>query len=218
MLEKRSLTNAKTCFLGGKQWVNISWYVTIIYISLQRPVQLQRFSTDFFLLLECQSSLHSDIKTDSCPLNSTCCWFRYLKVSPGPMSKKYSSCSTIFIDDNTVSQPNLKSTIKWWENFTHTQARTMLCCPKVSHYTWENPVASQRGNLEVILNGCMTETAVLTPNLGQSFVLPWFWWSCKTTFHQDYLSVYLNEASVQEVRHRILFTIETVFIEAKKKH
>uniref|UniRef100_A0A671XP75 Cyclin Y-like 1 n=2 Tax=Sparidae TaxID=8169 RepID=A0A671XP75_SPAAU len=36
----------------------------------------------------------------------------YLKVSPGPMSKKYSSCSTIFIDDNTVSQPNLKSTIK----------------------------------------------------------------------------------------------------------
>uniref|UniRef100_A0A8C7L7W9 Cyclin Y-like 1 n=1 Tax=Oncorhynchus kisutch TaxID=8019 RepID=A0A8C7L7W9_ONCKI len=26
---------------------------------------------------------------------------------------KYSSCSTIFIDDSTVSQPNLKSTIKW---------------------------------------------------------------------------------------------------------
>ncbi|KAF3843379.1 hypothetical protein F7725_002228 [Dissostichus mawsoni] len=33
-------------------------------------------------------------------------------VSPGQLSKKYSSCSTIFIDDNTVSQPNLKSTIK----------------------------------------------------------------------------------------------------------
>ncbi|XP_035767170.1 cyclin-Y-like protein 1 [Neolamprologus brichardi] len=33
-------------------------------------------------------------------------------VSPGPLSKKYSSCSTIFIDDSTVSQPNLKSTIK----------------------------------------------------------------------------------------------------------
>uniref|UniRef100_A0A4W5KRN5 Cyclin Y-like 1 n=1 Tax=Hucho hucho TaxID=62062 RepID=A0A4W5KRN5_9TELE len=31
-----------------------------------------------------------------------------------PLSKKYSSCSTIFIDDSTVSQPNLKSTIKWW--------------------------------------------------------------------------------------------------------
>ncbi|XP_064800612.1 cyclin-Y-like protein 1 isoform X2 [Oncorhynchus masou masou] len=29
-----------------------------------------------------------------------------------PLSKKYSSCSTIFIDDSTVSQPNLKSTIK----------------------------------------------------------------------------------------------------------
>jgi len=26
--------------------------------------------------------------------------------------KKYSSCSTIFIDDSTVSQPNLKNTIK----------------------------------------------------------------------------------------------------------
>uniref|UniRef100_A0A8K9UFF9 Cyclin-Y-like protein 2 n=1 Tax=Oncorhynchus mykiss TaxID=8022 RepID=A0A8K9UFF9_ONCMY len=33
-------------------------------------------------------------------------------TSPGPLSKKYSSCSTIFIDDSTVSQPNLKSTIK----------------------------------------------------------------------------------------------------------
>uniref|UniRef100_A0A3B5MM12 Cyclin Y-like 1 n=1 Tax=Xiphophorus couchianus TaxID=32473 RepID=A0A3B5MM12_9TELE len=35
-----------------------------------------------------------------------------LQVSPGPLLKKYSSCSTIFIDDSTVSQPNLKSTIK----------------------------------------------------------------------------------------------------------
>ena len=26
--------------------------------------------------------------------------------------RKYSSCSTIFIDDSTVSQPNLKNTIK----------------------------------------------------------------------------------------------------------
>ncbi|MBN3278655.1 CCY1B protein, partial [Polyodon spathula] len=33
-------------------------------------------------------------------------------VSPGQLSKKYSSCSTIFLDDSTVSQPNLKSTIK----------------------------------------------------------------------------------------------------------
>uniref|UniRef100_A0A671SXE9 Cyclin-Y-like protein 1 n=1 Tax=Sinocyclocheilus anshuiensis TaxID=1608454 RepID=A0A671SXE9_9TELE len=39
------------------------------------------------------------------------CW-SFLKVSPGLLSKKYSSCSTIFIDDSTVSQPNLKSTIK----------------------------------------------------------------------------------------------------------
>ncbi|KAK6310003.1 hypothetical protein J4Q44_G00198840 [Coregonus suidteri] len=33
-------------------------------------------------------------------------------TSPGPLSKKYSSCSTIFIDDSTVSQPNMKNTIK----------------------------------------------------------------------------------------------------------
>uniref|UniRef100_A0A3Q1EN63 Cyclin-like domain-containing protein n=1 Tax=Acanthochromis polyacanthus TaxID=80966 RepID=A0A3Q1EN63_9TELE len=33
-------------------------------------------------------------------------------TSPGLLTKKYSSCSTIFIDDSTVSQPNLKSTIK----------------------------------------------------------------------------------------------------------
>ncbi|XP_042071159.1 cyclin-Y-like protein 1 [Haplochromis burtoni] len=33
-------------------------------------------------------------------------------MSPGLLSKKYSSCSTIFLDDSTVSQPNLKSTIK----------------------------------------------------------------------------------------------------------
>ncbi|XP_072303355.1 cyclin-Y-like protein 1 [Eucyclogobius newberryi] len=33
-------------------------------------------------------------------------------MSPGILSKKYSSCSTIFLDDSTVSQPNLKSTIK----------------------------------------------------------------------------------------------------------
>lgn len=37
-----------------------------------------------------------------------------LQMSPGLLTKKYSSCSTIFIDDSTVSQPNLKSTIKWW--------------------------------------------------------------------------------------------------------
>ncbi|KTF81065.1 hypothetical protein cypCar_00025449 [Cyprinus carpio] len=30
----------------------------------------------------------------------------------GPMRRKYSSCSTIFLDDSTVSQPNLKYTIK----------------------------------------------------------------------------------------------------------
>ncbi|KAM9328164.1 cyclin-Y-like protein 1 isoform 2-T2 [Pholidichthys leucotaenia] len=33
-------------------------------------------------------------------------------TSPSLLTKKYSSCSTIFLDDSTVSQPNLKSTIK----------------------------------------------------------------------------------------------------------
>uniref|UniRef100_A0A8C9V2F4 Cyclin Y n=2 Tax=Scleropages formosus TaxID=113540 RepID=A0A8C9V2F4_SCLFO len=32
--------------------------------------------------------------------------------APGQMRRKYSSCSTIFLDDSTVSQPNLKYTIK----------------------------------------------------------------------------------------------------------
>ncbi|KAA8587222.1 hypothetical protein FQN60_016084 [Etheostoma spectabile] len=31
----------------------------------------------------------------------------------GTLRRKFSSCSTIFLDDNTVSQPNLKYTIKW---------------------------------------------------------------------------------------------------------
>ncbi|XP_057577604.1 cyclin-Y-like [Hippopotamus amphibius kiboko] len=31
---------------------------------------------------------------------------------PGQIARKYSSCSTIFLDDSTVSQPNLKYTIK----------------------------------------------------------------------------------------------------------
>ncbi|XP_060050014.1 cyclin-Y-like protein 1 isoform X2 [Erinaceus europaeus] len=33
-------------------------------------------------------------------------------VSPGQLTKKYSSCSTIFLDDSTVSQPNLRTTLK----------------------------------------------------------------------------------------------------------
>ncbi|KAF4008431.1 hypothetical protein G4228_020164 [Cervus hanglu yarkandensis] len=34
-------------------------------------------------------------------------------VSPGQLTKKYSSCPAIFLDDSTVSQPNLRITIKW---------------------------------------------------------------------------------------------------------
>ncbi|KAM7390776.1 hypothetical protein PAMA_008796 [Pampus argenteus] len=36
----------------------------------------------------------------------------HLQHHPGPVRRKYSSCSTIFLDDSTVSQPNLKYTIK----------------------------------------------------------------------------------------------------------
>ncbi|XP_077368975.1 cyclin-Y-like isoform X2 [Festucalex cinctus] len=37
----------------------------------------------------------------------------------GPTSRwKYSSCSTIFLDENTVSRPHLKYTIKWDDNET----------------------------------------------------------------------------------------------------
>ncbi|XP_057400234.1 cyclin-Y-like protein 1 isoform X2 [Balaenoptera acutorostrata] len=33
-------------------------------------------------------------------------------VSPGQLTKKYNSCSTIFLDDSIVSQPNLRTTVK----------------------------------------------------------------------------------------------------------
>uniref|UniRef100_A0A2R9B010 Cyclin-Y-like protein 2 n=1 Tax=Pan paniscus TaxID=9597 RepID=A0A2R9B010_PANPA len=33
-------------------------------------------------------------------------------VSPGQLTKKYSSCSTIFLYDSTVNQPNLRTTVK----------------------------------------------------------------------------------------------------------
>uniref|UniRef100_A0A2K6PL18 Cyclin-like domain-containing protein n=1 Tax=Rhinopithecus roxellana TaxID=61622 RepID=A0A2K6PL18_RHIRO len=33
-------------------------------------------------------------------------------VSPGQLTKKYSSCSSIFLDDRTVSQPNLRTAVK----------------------------------------------------------------------------------------------------------
>ncbi|XP_057395175.1 cyclin-Y-like protein 1 isoform X1 [Balaenoptera acutorostrata] len=42
-------------------------------------------------------------KRTSSPLNH---------VSPGQLTKKYSSCSTIFLDDSTVSQPHLRTTVK----------------------------------------------------------------------------------------------------------
>ncbi|XP_059784460.1 cyclin-Y-like protein 1 [Balaenoptera ricei] len=38
-------------------------------------------------------------------------------VSPGQLTKKYSSCSTIFLDDSTVSQPNLRTTVKRARNY-----------------------------------------------------------------------------------------------------
>ncbi|XP_076968479.1 cyclin-Y-like protein 1 isoform X4 [Tamandua tetradactyla] len=47
-------------------------------------------------------------------------------VSPGQFTKKYSSCSTIFLDDSTVSQPNLRTTIKCvtLEIYYHIKYRT----------------------------------------------------------------------------------------------
>lgn len=49
-----------------------------------------------------------------------------LQMSPGLLTKKYSSCSTIFIDDSTVSQPNLKSTIKWYVTPTSASFNVLL--------------------------------------------------------------------------------------------
>lgn len=128
-LEKRSLMNAKTCFLGGKQWLNISWFVTRIYNSLQRPVQLQRFSTLFFLLLECQSSANSDIKTDSCPLISTCCCIsRYLLVrcqrNTAPVQQS-SLTTTPSASQTSKAQSN-------GERISHTHRHTQCCAVQKS--------------------------------------------------------------------------------------
>lgn len=46
----------------------------------------------------------------------TLCVLVFQQHPSGPMRRKYSSCSTIFLDDSTVSQPNLKYTIKWYSN------------------------------------------------------------------------------------------------------
>uniref|UniRef100_A0A8C8M2W6 Cyclin-like domain-containing protein n=1 Tax=Oncorhynchus tshawytscha TaxID=74940 RepID=A0A8C8M2W6_ONCTS len=43
----------------------------------------------------------------------TACDVCVLQHHAAPVRRKYSSCSTIFLDDSTVSQPNLKYTIKW---------------------------------------------------------------------------------------------------------
>uniref|UniRef100_A0A8C2Q964 Cyclin Y-like 1 n=1 Tax=Cyprinus carpio TaxID=7962 RepID=A0A8C2Q964_CYPCA len=65
------------------------------------------------LALESNPSDHARASTIFLSKSQTDGDWSFLKVSPGLPSKKYSSCSTIFIDDSTVSQPNLKSTIKW---------------------------------------------------------------------------------------------------------
>ncbi|XP_016379811.1 cyclin-Y-like [Sinocyclocheilus rhinocerous] len=50
----------------------------------------------------------SKSQTDVCTLHVLV----FQQHPSGPMRRKYSSCSTIFLDDSTVSQPNLKYTIK----------------------------------------------------------------------------------------------------------
>nr|KAF6499395.1 cyclin Y [Molossus molossus] len=45
---------------------------------------------------------------------------------PGQIARKYSSCSTIFLDDSTVSQPNLKYTIKCSRNLLPHQKQVYL--------------------------------------------------------------------------------------------
>ena len=54
------------------------------------------------------------------------------------MIKKANSCSTIYTDDSTVSQPNLKSTLKWWveSNWYRTIARnSFVCFLGVNHHS-----------------------------------------------------------------------------------
>uniref|UniRef100_A0A5F9DI57 Cyclin Y like 1 n=3 Tax=Boreoeutheria TaxID=1437010 RepID=A0A5F9DI57_RABIT len=55
-----------------------------------------------------EAELQREVETK----RSSILWFTPQMVSPGQLTKKYSSCSTIFLDDSTVSQPNLRTTIK----------------------------------------------------------------------------------------------------------
>ncbi|XP_041259119.1 cyclin-Y-like protein 1 isoform X1 [Onychostruthus taczanowskii] len=82
-------------------WKKIVWLTSLMYdLALEsNPSDHPRASTIF--LSKSQTDVREKRKSNH--INH---------VSPGQLTKKYSSCSTIFIDDSTVSQPNLRSTIK----------------------------------------------------------------------------------------------------------
>ncbi|XP_057397391.1 uncharacterized protein LOC102998405 isoform X1 [Balaenoptera acutorostrata] len=89
------------CDLADRELVVIiGWAKHIPDLALEpNPSDHPRSST------VCLSKSQTEVreKTKSNPLNH---------VSPGQLTKKYSSCSTIFLDDSTVSQPNLRTTVK----------------------------------------------------------------------------------------------------------
>lgn len=114
-------------------------------------------------------------------------WFLCLQVSPGPQLKKYSSCSTIFIDDSTVSQPNLKSTIKWW---AFSNCRSSTCCWQSSHLH-ERIVLHHAGNP----NGAAERTLDSKTCYLASFHLTSMLWRSFSDyslilFHQDFVSLF----------------------------
>ncbi|KAM4710686.1 cyclin-Y-like protein 1 isoform 1-T1 [Anableps anableps] len=76
---------------------------------------LNKSQTDGWYSSFCDVQLLSDRLSESCcliPVREKRKSNYMNHASPGLLTKKYSSCSTIFIDDSTVSQPNLKSTIR----------------------------------------------------------------------------------------------------------
>ncbi|XP_016155125.1 PREDICTED: cyclin-Y-like protein 1 [Ficedula albicollis] len=96
-----------------------SWYSKLGLINKHLAIPLRNYNHTYakYLALESNPSDHPRASTIFLSKSQTDVREKRKSnhinhVSPGQLTKKYSSCSTIFIDDSTVSQPNLRSTIK----------------------------------------------------------------------------------------------------------
>lgn len=61
--------------------------------------------------------------------------FLFLQVAPQRLPRRYSSCSTVFLDESTLDQPNGRKMIQWWVQRCYTgqsdrslTAKSLLAC------------------------------------------------------------------------------------------